>query len=64
MPRIDQRSATWEAVVAWGQARLADARDQLESPTVPDARSHQLRGEIDAMKALLALPQEQDKDSA
>lgn len=54
--RIDIHSATWQEVSAWAQAELDDAREEIESPMTNHDRSQLLRGHIERLKALLALP--------
>jgi hypothetical protein len=59
-PPIDIHCRTWITVAEWVQAELKDCREQLEGLTIPHDRSNQLRGRIEQLKLLLALPSASD----
>lgn len=60
-PRVEPHSDTWQAIVAHADARLKELRSELETPGTESDRADILRGEIAALKTLLALPQTQNK---
>lgn len=60
---IDKLGPTWRVTSAWAVKRLEALRALLEAkrnPTLPDLSDH-YRGEMAALKALLALPDEKPR---
>lgn len=53
---IDEQSATWRAVQAWAEGRLASSRATLEAPGTPLDMTENHRGRIAVLKELLRLP--------
>jgi len=56
-PDIDIHSSTWRAVAEAARAHIAEAQDQLELPGLDPVTTEKLRGEILAMRRILALPE-------
>lgn len=59
---IDTRSRQWLEIAAWAEERLARHRQFIDSPHTDPARTQVLRGQIMELKALLALPNDQQAD--
>lgn len=53
--RIEQDSPTWLAVSEWAESRIAELRRKNDGPLEEVPTAH-LRGQIAALKQLLALP--------
>lgn len=55
--RIDTASRTWRAVQDWATDRLAAARRRLEQRGLEGGDTEFERGQIDALRSLLAVPE-------
>ena len=51
------QSLTWTAIAAWANEQIESLRKQNDAPQTPDETAA-LRGQIRALKRLLALPEE------
>ena len=47
---------TWDQVEAWAEAKLAAARESNDNPSMDAVETARLRGRIQALKELIALP--------
>ena len=57
MAKIDPDSETWQAVDAWASELLMACRTELESPNIDDRTAQFLRGRINLLRGLRALPE-------
>jgi hypothetical protein len=56
--RIDVYSPTWVYVRSWARERLQALREMNDSMNKSETQTAAIRGEIRAMKEILALPEE------
>jgi hypothetical protein len=59
--KIDVYSPTWVYVRSWARERLQALREANDSTSKTDVQTSAIRGEIRAMKDILALPDEQNR---
>ena len=56
-PRIEVYSPTWKFIAQWAAAQLAAERERNDSYRLTEQQTALLRGRIDLLKDLIALPQ-------
>jgi len=56
---IDTYSSTWKSIYNHLTHELKDQRELLESTSLSEIKTAELRGSIKTLRALLALPEEQ-----
>jgi hypothetical protein len=61
---FERKSSVWEKLVAHYSEKLAKARQRLENPDIDERERIKLCWQIDTIKSLLALGEQDSKDVA